>query len=229
MRSRAMKQGRTDSIDAIFRSVASLSRPNRAACRAQICAGDAELLAEVQTLLQQGEETQTIQLFDKPPDQTVQSGEILAGRFRIVRLVGKGGMVEVYQAEDRDLKSTVALKVMRPEYSNDPDVFDRFRREVQIARQVTHANVCRVYDVGYDHQGDRRRVFLTMEFLNGETLEQRLRRTGPITANVALPLIQQMATGLAALHEQGIVHRDFKPGNVLIVKAASGSERVVIS
>src|SRR5205823_7414780 len=112
-----------------------------------------------------------------------------------------------------------ALKIMRPEYSDDPDFLQRFRREVQIARQVTHANVCRVYDVGYD----RDRVFLTMEFLEGETLEQRL-RAGRLDTAAALPIVEQMAAGLDALHAQGVVHRDFKPGNVLLAP-----ERAVIS
>jgi tetratricopeptide (TPR) repeat protein/TolB-like protein len=220
---------RPETANSVFIRAAELPKSEQAAFLKKICAGDEDLAAKVERLLKNNEETQTLAIRERLTLQTIETGEVLGGRFRIVRFVGRGGMGEVYAAEDRDLRGTVALKIIRPELSHDPTFLERFRREVQIARQVTHANVCRVYDVGYDRQGNVERVFLTMEFLRGETLEQRLGRVGRLGTQAALPLIQHMAAGLSALHDKGIVHRDFKPGNVLIVHAADGAERAVIS
>ncbi len=159
------------------------------------------------------------------------AGYILSGRYRIVRLAGQGGMGQVYEAEDLELGEPVALKVIHPGFSTDDRTVDRFKREIQLARKVTHPNVCRIFDLGY-HAPDAtsgRFVFLTMELLAGETLLERLRRTGPMTAAEALPLIEQMAAALQCAHEAGIVHRDFKSGNVMLVPVPGGGCRAVVT
>jgi serine/threonine protein kinase/tetratricopeptide (TPR) repeat protein len=220
---------RWERIKAIFSEASELPKGERSAYLDQSCADDAKLRAEVEKLLEQLGETESDGIFDAPRQHSLAPGELIGGRFRIVRFVGEGGMGEVYEAEDGELRGSVALKVLRPELAGDPDFLNRFRREVLLARQVTHPNICRVFDLGFDRQSASPRVFLTMEFLDGETLSRRLRQGGRMTQEAALPLIRQMGAGLTALHEQGIVHRDFKPGNVMVVRSASGAERAVIN
>jgi tetratricopeptide (TPR) repeat protein len=219
---------RWEQIKSVFCDALDLPKEQRSGFLNGACAGDPEMRSEVEKLLAQTDDTQTANIFDVP-QHALSGGETLGDRFRILRFVGKGGMGEVYEAEDCELRGNVALKILRPELSGDPDFLTRFRREVQLARRVTHANICRVFDVGFDRWNEDSRVFLTMEFLDGETLAQHLRRTGPLAADAALPLVRQIAAGLGALHEQGIVHRDFKPGNVMVVQSVSGAARAVIS
>ncbi len=156
-----------------------------------------------------------------------QVGECVADRYRIVRFVAEGGMGQVYEAEDLALHSRVALKTVRPTIAGEASVLERFRREIHLARKVTHPNVCRIFDVGF--HGDRGQgVFLSMEFLDGETLGARLRRGGKLDAAEALPLVEQMVAGLAAAHAVGVVHRDFKSQNVMLVPNGA-TTRLVIS
>jgi tetratricopeptide (TPR) repeat protein/tRNA A-37 threonylcarbamoyl transferase component Bud32/TolB-like protein len=142
----------------------------------------------------------------------------IAGRYRVVRFIARGGMGEVYEVEDQELKERVALKTVRPEAARDTFAVERFRREIQLARKVTHPNVCRIFDVG-SSEGT---IFLTMELLPGETLAQRLRRAGPMSTEEALPLARQIAEALDAAHQAGVVHRDLKPGNVMLVERPGG-------
>jgi eukaryotic-like serine/threonine-protein kinase len=160
-------------------------------------------------------------------------GDLLANRFRVVRFIARGGMGELYEAEDLELRERVALKAMRPEIAADEDANRRFRREVQLARQVTHPNICRIFDL-FQHRSSGGRpaiVFVTMELLDGETLADCLKRGGRFTPEAALPLVSQMASALSAAHEAGIVHRDFKSGNVMLLdaKAAGEQPRVVVT
>ncbi|MEE8586506.1 MAG: serine/threonine-protein kinase, partial [Acidobacteriota bacterium] len=149
--------------------------------------------------------------------RTIALGEVLAGRFRLVRLIGEGGMGEVYKAFDPELQEHVALKTIRAEIASDPKSIARLQREFQMARRVTHANVCRIYDLDRHSWPDGRLcVFLTMELIEGETLAQRLRRGGKMPVGDALPIVVQMAQALAAAHRQGVVHRDFKPSNIML-------------
>src|SRR5215470_11796377 len=140
------------------------------------------------------------------------TGEMLAGRYRIVSLLGKGGMGEVYKAEDLKLKQTVALKFLPESIALDGGMLARFHNEVRIARQVAHPNVCRVYDIG-EVEG---LSFLSMEFIDGEDLSSLLRRIGRLPGDKAVELARQMCAGLAAAHEAGVLHRDLKPANVMI-------------
>jgi hypothetical protein len=139
-------------------------------------------------------------------------GTVLADRYRIVALVGRGGMGEVYRADDLRLGQPVALKFLPPTLERDLAARDRLLAEVRSARTVSHPNVCRVYDVG-DVDG---RVFLTMEYIDGEDLASLLRRIGRLPAAKALEIARQLCAGLGAAHDKGVLHRDLKPANVMI-------------
>jgi len=159
-------------------------------------------------------------------------GQVLGGRYRIEKYLAQGGMGEVYEAFDQELQVDVALKTVQPRVAQDDLAVERFKREIQLARRVTHPNVCRIFDVGYHYLPDGQRVvFLTMELLLGETLATRLRRAGRMTGEQALPILRQVAAGLSAAHKAGIVHRDFKSENVFLVPDASepGGMRAVVA
>ena len=140
------------------------------------------------------------------------AGARLAGRYRIVGLVGIGGMGLVYRAEDEQLGLPVAIKLLRPELAGDERWLQRFKQELVLARQVSHPNVVRTHDLGSD--GDL--VFLTMDFVAGRSLRDLLAESGPLPPERAIAIARQLASGLAAAHEAGVVHRDLKPGNVLV-------------
>jgi len=151
--------------------------------------------------------------------------QVVAGRYRIIRTIGRGGMGEVYEAEDLELGGRVALKTIRAEAAAQETLLWRFRREIQIARRVTHPNVCRLFDVSYhtieivgSEQLTTRMMCVSMELLEGETLSQKLSRDGAMTPAEALPIARQLAEGLSAAHAAGVIHRDFKAANVMLVK-----------
>jgi serine/threonine-protein kinase len=139
-------------------------------------------------------------------------GTILVGRYRVIGLLGRGGMGEVYRADDLKLGQPVALKFLPDRLSSDRALLDRFFAEVRTARSVAHPNVCRVYDIG-DVEG---RHFLSMEYVDGEDLASLLRRIGRLPQDKALELSRQLCAGLAAAHDRGILHRDLKPANVMV-------------
>jgi len=157
------------------------------------------------------------------------AGRLLAGRFQVTRFLARGGMGDVYEAEDLELGGHIAIKVIRPDLAANAAVLAQLKHEVQAARLVSHPNVCRVFDLE-KHSGEQGEIaFLTMQLLEGETLAHRLKRTGPFTAAEALPLIKQMASALEAAHEAGVIHRDFKPGNVMLVPANGNGPRAVVT
>lgn len=139
-------------------------------------------------------------------------GQVVADRYRMIGLLGRGGMGEVYRADDLTLGTAVALKFLPLETSRDEVALARFHAEVRIARQVSHPHVCRVFDIGT--VGDR--TFLSMEYVDGEDLATLLRRIGRLPSQKALELARQMCAGLAAAHEQGVLHRDLKPANIMV-------------
>ncbi|HXW07909.1 MAG TPA: serine/threonine-protein kinase [Vicinamibacterales bacterium] len=139
-------------------------------------------------------------------------GVVLQGRYRIVGLIGRGGMGEVYRAQDLKLGQAVALKFLPEEFGRDPARLERFLNEVRIARQISHPNVCRVYDVD-DVDG---RHFLSMEFVDGEDLASLLRRIGRLPPDKGLEVARQVCAGLAAAHDRGVLHRDLKPANIML-------------
>ncbi len=156
------------------------------------------------------------------------AGQVLAGRFRVVACLGEGAIGEVYEATDLELEEQVAVKVLRPEIARDPEVLHRFKREIQLARRVTHPSVCRTFDLFHHHgEGGAEFAFITMELLRGETLEARLQRAGRMAPAEALPLVVQIAEGLQAAHQAGVVHRDFKSGNVMLAEGTGGVRAAV--
>ena len=161
---------------------------------------------------------------------TFAPGDLIAGRYRVHCLLGRGGMGEVYEVEDLELGVAVALKALRFDLAREPQALRALKQEVLLARSVTHPHVCRVYDLGR-HQGEGTAVwFLTMELLRGETLSKRLERCGRLSEKEALPLVAQMVAGLSAAHRAGVVHLDFKSGNVIVVESDPDSgERAVVT
>ena len=139
-------------------------------------------------------------------------GTVLAGRYRIVTLLGRGGMGEVCRADDLKLGQAVALKFLPRGLERDASRLDRFHNEVRVARQVSHPNVCRVYDIG---EADGKH-FITMEYVDGEDLSSLLRRIGRLPHDKAVQIARQLCAGLAAAHERGVLHRDLKPANIMI-------------
>ncbi|HUB01563.1 MAG TPA: serine/threonine-protein kinase [Terriglobales bacterium] len=148
-------------------------------------------------------------------------GRLIASRYRIIALLGKGGMGEVYRADDLTLGQPVALKFLPEEASLDESLLERFRNEVRIARRVSHPNVCRVYDVG-EVDGN---TFFTMEYIDGEDLASLLRRIGRLPQDKAVDIARQLCAGLAAAHAKGVLHRDLKPANIML----DGRGQVVIT
>jgi len=139
------------------------------------------------------------------------AGTVLAGRYKILGLLGRGGMGEVYRAFDQILNQAVALKFIVGQ-ELDEAALNRFRNEVRVARQVSHPNVCRVYDIGFV-EGMH---FLSMEYLDGENLASLLRRIGRLPQDTAIEFARKICAGLAAAHERGVLHRDLKPANIMI-------------
>lgn len=146
------------------------------------------------------------------PHRPLQPGTLLGGRYRILQLLGIGGMGMVYRAHDAELEIVVALKTLRPERADRRDLIERFRQEIILARQVTHPNVVRIHDLGHD--GDL--YFLTMDFIPGRSLERVLEVEGPYEPSAAVALFRQVVAGLEAAHGRGVVHRDLKPANILV-------------
>lgn len=139
---------------------------------------------------------------------------VLSGRYELLCLLGSGAMGTVYRARDRELDDVVALKVLKKELAAAPGMLERFKREVKLARRVTHKNVARTFDIG-EHEGDR---FLTMEFVDGEMLGRRLARVARLSVGEASRIARDVCAGLAAAHAAGVLHRDLKPENVIVSK-----------
>jgi tetratricopeptide (TPR) repeat protein len=152
-------------------------------------------------------------------------GDSVGGRYRVLHFIARGGMGEVYEALDEELHLRVALKAVA---ERSGSALTRFRREVTLARRVTHRNVCRIYEIGFQPVGEETVPFCSMELLSGPSLATRLLR-GPLDPAEALPLVRQMAAGLLAAHEAGVVHRDLKSSNVMLVPDAGGGVRAVIT
>ena len=147
-----------------------------------------------------------------PTEPRYSPGQILADRFRIVAALGKGGMGEVYRADDLRVGQPVALKFLPTSHVTDADHLARFQKEIRLARQVSHPNICRVYDVA-EHDGQ---PFLIMEYIDGEDLAKLMRRVGRLSEEKASQIARELCTALAAVHDQGLLHRDLKPANVML-------------
>jgi serine/threonine protein kinase len=167
--------------------------------------------------------------------RTLKEGDVL-GRYGITRLIGSGGMGEVYEARDLELGEAVALKTLALPILDDPRALARMKSEVHLARKITHPNVCRVFDFGVHgagrdgrSEGAERIPFLTMELLSGESLRSLLGRGGPLSPAHALPIVGQITAGLHAVHAAGVIHRDLKTENVFLAGREKGEpSRVVL-
>ncbi len=220
---------------AIFDYVIELQPEERERVLEQISGENPELIEKVRLMLQEAQaDTVDVQVTPvtettlPPPKYIFTADDLIAGRYRVIRAIAKGGMGEVYEVQDLELQSRVALKVLNLKASARPNALEMFRREILLARQVTHPNVCRIYDLGHhDHAEHGDLLFLTMELVHGETLADRIRTQGPLTRSEALPLLRQMIQALSAAHRLNIAHRDFKSSNVILceVSAAPGPDR----
>ena len=152
--------------------------------------------------------TQTI----PPPQVSPGKDKLFAGRYLILSTLGRGGMGDVYKVRDTKLHEIMALKTLRPEIASDPGFIERFRNELKLARKITHRNICRVFDF-HEQEGT---PFITMEYMEGETLKNRIKDQGKLPEADALDIATQIAEGLAEAHGLGVVHRDLKPQNVMI-------------
>ena len=138
-------------------------------------------------------------------------GSVLGSRYEILQMLGEGGMGAVYKARDNELEREIALKVIRPELASNPEILQRFKQELILARQVTDRNIIRIFDLG-EADGIR---FITMEYVEGTSLQQMLRERGKIPVQESVEIILQTLKGLRAAHREGVIHRDLKPGNIM--------------
>jgi TolB-like protein/tRNA A-37 threonylcarbamoyl transferase component Bud32 len=205
---------------------------------AAACDNRPELIDAVVELLRA--HTQASQSFLLPESLVVTAqwlfheDDCIAGRFRVVRRLARGAMGEVYQVFDERLRLQVALKAIRPELVEDQETVERFRREVLVTRDIAHEGLCRVFDL-VEHTIDTDSALprgtvvpcLTMQLLEGRTLEQWLAEQRPLPARDALPLIEQIGAALQVLHDAGVIHRDLKPSNVMLVRDGGGLRAIL--
>jgi tetratricopeptide (TPR) repeat protein/tRNA A-37 threonylcarbamoyl transferase component Bud32 len=222
---------RLELVDQILGSILSIPPEERARFLEDRCSGDPSLRQSVLRLL--GKFDQLGDFLERPAygaSDRPEPGDLLAGRFRIVRELGAGGMGQVYEAEDQVLHEPIALKMIRPDLRQHEEVESRFRDEIRLARKIAHPNVCRTFDVFSGAFRDRPFLFYTMELLEGETLAARLGAHGPLPPETALRIAAQIAAGLDAAHSLDIVHRDLKPANIMLVRPPGrDTERAVIT
>ena len=234
-----MTSERHKQISALFRKVCDREPAEREKILARAGASDPELRAAVEALLaRDGEEADAFgeaglgvgtvllgldaratesptQRDDGPepmPHGQFLPGAMVGQRYRIVSLLGRGGMGEVYRADDVKLGEAVALKFLPARLAENPRLLELLHDEARISRQIAHPNVCRTHDIG-EVDGQH---FMSMEYVDGETLRQLLRRIGPLPRDKSIDIARQICRGLAAAHENGVLHRDLKPGNVMI-------------
>ena len=208
---------------------AAIQRPKaqRAGFIAEACGNDDELRRELVALLKANDEQTASRavpnanlgelIVRTPPAFSV--GEVILGRFKIVRPLGSGGMGDVYETLDLEL-GRIALKTIRFEIADSPETLSRFKKEVQLARKVSGPNVCRVHElfVLSDDQNELPSLFLTMEFLDGVTLADKIRESGPVHWREAQAIMTEICAGLQAIHQVGIIHRDLKSRNVMLAE-----------
>jgi len=154
--------------------------------------------------------TETLQT----PVHELTTGSTFANRYQIIEELGKGGMGKVYKVFDQEVQAKMALKLIKPEVSADKNTIDRFRNELKIARDISHKNICRMYDLGREAGN----YFITMEYVSGEDLKSFIRRSRQLVVGTAIFIAKQVCEGLAEAHRLGVVHRDLKPGNIMIDK-----------
>ena len=224
--------------DEVFSAALDLPPTEREAFVRERCGNDTTLTDTVLHLLEQHARLgDFLEIPAFAPGQTVlgefRPGELLNnGRFRLIEMVGRGGMGEVYRAEDTELADIVALKVLRSRFRGEEHIDARFRDEIRLARKISHPNVCHIFDLFVERRGLDEVLYFTMEFLEGQTLARAITQ-GPMEPTAALALARQIAAGLDAVHRAGIIHRDLKPANILLVPDAAvsntGGRRAVLT
>ena len=239
-----MKPEQWRRVKDLFGAALHIPQERQVAFLEDTCDDDAEVRAEVEKLLwgqeQSNDFLNTITLARRRKLVGLEgsvwaAGQTVAGRYRIERFIRAGGMGEVYEAFDTMLEQRVALKTIRAGAEDAPRNLQRFKQEIALAREVTHPNVCRVFDVAEhcDRRTGTGMLLLTMEFVPGRTLAERIKERGRMSKDEALPLVRQMGAALAAAHDRKIVHCDFKPGNVMLAPPLEGSsesgERAVVT
>jgi serine/threonine-protein kinase len=142
------------------------------------------------------------------------AGSVFAGRYQVIEELGRGGMGKVYKVYDREINEKIALKLLRPEIAGSEKVIERFRDELKLARQISHRNVCRMFDLNRS-EGI---YYITMEYVPGEDLKSMLKMMGPMSSGKSILITKQVCKGLAEAHRRGIVHLDLKPQNIMIDK-----------
>jgi len=228
-----MTPERWEKLKGIFGDALEREPADRESFVREATKSDPELLSELLRLLEESDRDS--KLLSRPaltrarpiePDEGPRfvPGTVLARRFRIVRFIARGGMGEVYEAEDLELGERVALKAIRRNIAPDSELLSLFKKEVQLARRVTHPNVCRIFDLAQHDEGEAITMLLSMELLEGRTLSEHLRDAGAMSYRDALPLIEEIAAGLQAVHDAGIIHGDLKPANVMLA-ARAGEDR----
>jgi len=212
----------------LFQAAVKKSKVERPGFLEAVCAAEPEVCAEVKRRVSEYEKAE----YEKPGSPVMfGGGEVLAGRFRVKRLLGVGGMGEVYEATDLVLRETVALKTVRFDVASDERMKARFAQEVYAARKIAHPNICRIHDLHYHEVAGSfpAIIFLTMELVKGETLAVRLRRAGSMNLRDARLIAEQLIAALMAAHRAGVIHRDFKSANVILTGSLDDGVRAVVT
>jgi serine/threonine protein kinase len=231
-------------VKEVFEAVADMPAKDRTAFIQSICGDDDELKAEIEKLLNGDKNARSFlekPLFDTTVDsietqnrRSFSPGELVCDRFTIVSFLGEGGMGQVYEAHDAELRERIALKTIHPGIASNPTALLRFKQELQITRRITHPNICRTFDFerfvpqrGANGEVGPEVAFLTMELLQGETLDVLLKRKKRLEIRETLSIATQIGGALGAAHGAGVIHRDLKPSNIVLVQAESGIRAVV--
>jgi serine/threonine protein kinase len=224
---------RWSTIHRLFSQLIDLTPSARSAALKDRHLASPSIVSAVGDLVQADLEADSfLEIHDLPPLPTrgpsLHTGMLVNERYRIESLLGIGGMSEVYRAFDIELRLPVAIKVLSPDVSAEISGGDRLRRELKIMRMIQHPNVCRVFDLGTQISPHGQLVFLTMELLHGDSLGERLRRSGQPSFPDSYSLALQITSALAAAHAAGVIHRDLKPSNILLEATSEGRTRAVV-
>jgi serine/threonine protein kinase len=181
---------------------------------------DSKYCKECATLLPSPKDIEVTETMETPREELT-TGSTFADRYQIIEELGKGGMGRVYKVLDKEVNAKVALKLIKPEIASDKKTIERFRNELKVARDISHKNVCRMYDLGKEEGA----YYITMEYVSGEDLKSFIRRSGIISVGKAISIANQVCEGLLEAHRLGVVHRDLKPQNIMIDK--EGNARIM--
>jgi serine/threonine protein kinase/predicted Zn-dependent protease len=225
-----------DSARDLFEGALAKKPDERTTYLEAACPSDAGMRRDILQLVNLYEENPTF--LEQPALESILTtprlidGDLVDGRFRIVRCLGIGGMGEVYEAVDLqhpDHPERVAIKTVRAGFAGLSDLSFSLRRDIQLAHRITHPNVCKVHFLDVDRRPDGDLVFIVMDFLDGESLRARLKRDGPMEGAVALSIAEQVAAGVDEAHREGVIHRDLKSSNIMLVPRKDGTLRAVIT